>query len=112
MFVSRKARWERERGPREGRKATHCVFPGPSGGLYRPSVHGSPLGSRRHHGSLPLDRRHGRSSQTVDPAQDRGEQGARHRHLGQLDTSIYGSDMVMAAIAEVMLRPAGYRLSG
>jgi hypothetical protein len=30
----------------------------------------------------------------------------------KLDTSIYGSDMVMAAITEVMLKPAGYRLSG
>ena len=32
--------------------------------------------------------RNGRSSQAVDPAQDRGEQCARHRHLGELEHHI------------------------
>ena len=40
------------------------------------------------HGSLLSGRRNGRSSQAVDPAQDPGEQGARHRHLGELEHDI------------------------
>jgi hypothetical protein len=35
------------------------------------------------------DHRHRRPSQAVDPAQEfRGEQGARHRHLGQLEDHV------------------------
>lgn len=40
------------------------------------------------HGSLPSGRRHGRPSQAVDPAQDRGEQHPRHRHHGQLEHEV------------------------
>jgi hypothetical protein len=40
------------------------------------------------HGSLPSGHRNGRPSQAVDPAQDRGEQRTRHRHLGQLEDHV------------------------
>jgi hypothetical protein len=35
--------------------------------------------ARSRHGSLLSGRRHRRASQALDPAQDRGEQAARHR---------------------------------
>jgi hypothetical protein len=40
------------------------------------------------HGPLLSGGCHRRSSQAVDPAQDRSEQRSRHRHLGQLEARI------------------------
>src|SRR3954453_19912204 len=37
------------------------------------------------HGPLRSGRYHGRSSQAVDPAPDRGKERSRHRHLGKLE---------------------------
>jgi hypothetical protein len=37
------------------------------------------------YGRLVLGQRNGWSSQVVDVAQDRGEDGTRHRHLGRLE---------------------------
>ena len=51
------------------------------------------------HGPLAPGGRNGRSSQAVDPAQDRGEQGARYRHLGQPVHALPAEDGAHGGIA-------------
>ena len=69
------------------------------------------------HSPLLSSRYHGRSSQAVDTAQDRGEQRPRHRHLGELENHVPpvphdpGADL-HEPLAQRRERPLGNRASG
>jgi hypothetical protein len=47
---------------------------------------------------------HGRPSKALDPVQDRGEQRARHRHLGQLEHEVATVAHVLAPILTSLSR--------
>jgi hypothetical protein len=85
-LVNRNAYLAADTSQREPPDPSPPANPGRSGaaGRFRRTVLPSALATPRS-GPLASGRSNGRPSQAVDPAQDRGEQGARHRHLGQLE---------------------------